>query len=207
MTRGGPAQQSGLTPLHFRPPAGQPPRRAWRWVVASAVVISVLVGIGLAISRAGTQLVRPPSGYRQGDCVVIKAQERDGELHADAAKCNVDPSFTVAKIANQSGDCGADNYTRIRPPFSDVATGRLCLVPNLVVGHCYRFGVPKGMWDLVGCAATLPAAVKITKQVDSGDAGACRDETESLVPGIRTVQVPRQLQYATRTYCYGEPDE
>lgn len=179
---------------------GKPPRHAWRWLLGSVVVVAA--GVGLVTAAVRSHTARSPVGYRQGSCVVLGAEERGGELHGKRVSCDVDPSFIVAKIADESDNCGTVSYTRIRPPFSDVATGRLCLVPNLVVGHCYRFGVPLGMWDLVNCATGGPAAVKVTKRIDSDDPHACPMPYEPPTPGIRTVSIAKELRYPSRVYCY-----
>jgi hypothetical protein len=168
-------------------------------------VIVGAVGAGFAAWGASGHTARSPVGYRQGSCVVVGAEELGGELHGKNVSCAVDPSFTVAKIADQSNNCGAENYTRIRPPFSDVATGRLCLVPNLVVGHCYRYGVPMGTWDLVGCANAGAAAIKVAKRIDTDDPHACPMQYEPPTPGIRTVSMPKALRYPSRVYCYDDP--
>jgi|HubBroStandDraft_3_1064219.scaffolds.fasta_scaffold128422_2 hypothetical protein len=205
MTSGGAGQESGFGPQGVGLRPARSPRPVWRWLVVLAVVVSA--GVVFAVWDATGHAARRPDRYPQGACVVVKAQEPGGELHAQAVRCDVDPSFTVAKVAGRSDNCGADKYTRIRPPFSDVATGRLCLVPNLVVGHCYRFGVPMGMWDLVGCAGAGPATIKVTKRVDTEDPHACPAQTKSLTPGIRTVLMPKQLRYPSRTYCYSDPGD
>ena len=176
--------------------------------VSVGVVVGVLLGVGVTVS-VGTHHGSPGrGGVRPGDCVEVAAPSPDGELHATAASCSRDPSFTVAKFADPMGDCTPRRYDQFAPPFADVATGRLCLVPNLVVGHCYRFGVPVGMWDLVDCAGAGRAAIKVTKRVEVDDPNACPTETPSPTPpgapGIRTLTAPRALPYPSRTYCYGD---
>ena len=204
---GGAAQRSAFGPQGVGLPPPRSPRPVWRWLVLVVLAAVVSAGLGFAVWGATSHAGRRTGGYPQGACVVLKAQERGGELHAQRVRCDVDPSFTVAKVADRSDSCGADGYTRIRPPFSDVATGRLCLVPNLVVGHCYRYGVPRGMWDLVGCEDAGRAAVKVTKRVDSDNPHACPAPTEAPTPGIRTVPMTKQLRYPSLTYCYDDPGD
>ena len=73
-------------------------------------------------------------------------------------------SFTVASLASGADDCR--QYNRFRTPFADATTERLCLVPNLVAGHCYRFGVPLGMLDPVSCDGAGPATFRVTKTIE-----------------------------------------
>jgi hypothetical protein len=120
MTSGGAGQESGFGPQGVGLRPARSPRPVWRWLVVLAVVVSA--GVVFAVWDATGHAARRPDRYPQGACVVVKAQEPGGELHAQAVRCDVDPSFTVAKVAGRSDNCGADKYTRIRPPFSDVAT-------------------------------------------------------------------------------------
>jgi hypothetical protein len=186
MTFGGPAPGTGS--VH------EWPRSPWPRLVPFVVVGMMLAaGIGAAAlvithHRNGT--------YHAGDCVVV-APSAAGELHATEAACDTDPSFTVAKLADRTGACapdGSDGYDRFGPPVADSGTGRLCLVPNLVAGHCYRLGVAVGVWNLVDCAGAGAATIKVTKRLDADDARAC--VPQSQLPA-RTYPAP------PRTYCLG----
>jgi hypothetical protein len=172
------------------------PRAQWPRL-AFFVVVGLM--LGAAIGAAAAMLTNHGhSTYRAGDCVVV-APSTAGELHATEAACDTDPSFTVAKLADTAGDCapdGANAYDRFGPPLADSGTGRLCLVPNLVVGHCYRLGAAVGVWNLVDCTGAGAATVKVTKRFDADDAQAC-------VPGT---QLPARTYAAPpRTYCLGLP--
>ncbi|MGH3563018.1 MAG: hypothetical protein ACRDTN_14815 [Mycobacterium sp.] len=168
--------------------AARPPRYIW-WLVGLAVAVLVGVAAIAMISFAG--YVIQTHGYQVGDCVVVEPAS-DGELHTTRTGCDTDPSFTVAKLADRDGNCALDGYDRFRPPAVDAATGRLCLVPNLVVGHCYRFGVALGVWDLSDCADRAPTVVKVNRRLDTDNAQACSAELPA-----RTYPSP------PRTYCLG----
>ncbi len=200
MTLGGPA----VTPYPDMPGAGLPPRRTsvrtWWLLTVSSVALTAAVVTG---TWATTQH-RAPS--RSAECVVVQARSPGEELHANHAPCSTDPSFTVVKRGGPAGNCGPGRYTQFRPPFADRATGRLCLVPNLVVGHCYRFGVPVGMWELGNCVG--PATIKISLRVEADNPHAC-PVPPSAAPGMaQPAPVPLALAFPSRTYCYTDvPDK
>lgn len=175
-----------------QPDAGRcaPGRRRWPWIVLPAVLAGALLIAGAVAVLGGH---RQHGSYRAGDCVVV-ASSVAGELHAARAACDTDPSFTVAKLTDRADDCAPDDYDRFTPPSADTATGRLCLVPNLVVGHCYRLGVAVGIWNLVDCRGAGPATVKVTDRLDTDDAAAC---------GIAGRLPARSYPTPPRTYCLG----
>lgn len=176
------------------------PRRVRWWTAVLAVF--VVAAVECVVWTAADHGRPTHTGHASGSCVVVTAPSPDAELRAVAAPCDTDPSFTVAGFANQAGDCASRAYTRFRPPFSDDATGRLCLVPNLVVGHCYRFAVPVGMWQLVACAGSGPAVVRVTKRIEAEDQHACPADTSPPTPGIRRLSAPQAMPYPSRTYCF-----
>ncbi len=175
------------------------------WWLFAVLGAALTVGVELMVWVGTRQVDSRHSGSAAARCVVVAAPSPDAELHASPARCDTDPSFTVARLADRRGECTPTRYIQFRPPFADVATGRLCLVPNLVVGHCYRFGVPVGMWELAKCAGAGWATIKVTKRVDADDPHACPSDPEPAVPGIRTVAVAPALAYPSRTYCYHDP--
>lgn len=191
------------TPHPDVPGAGLPPRRTsvrtWWLLTLFSVALTAAVVTGtwaIAQHRAPT---------RSAECVVVHARSPGGELDAYQAPCRTDPSFTVVKRGDAAGSCGPGRYTQFRPPFADRATGRLCLVPNLVVGHCYRFGVPIGMWELGSCIG--PATIKISSRVEAENPRAC-PVPPSAAPGMaQPAPVPLALAFPSRTYCYADvPD-
>src|ERR1700735_2619517 len=99
------------------------PRRVRWWFVVLAVL--AVAGVEGAVWAAAGHRRPPHTGYAKGSCVVVTAPSPDAELRAATAPCDTDPSFFVADFANQAGDCSSRAYTRFRPPFADIATGRL----------------------------------------------------------------------------------
>ncbi|OBI49745.1 hypothetical protein A5707_16115 [Mycobacterium kyorinense] len=164
------------------------PPRPWRWLVAAGLGVLVGVAIGAMIPAVSSHQAH---GYRVGDCVVVEPTS-GGELHTTRTGCDTDPSFTVAKLADRAGDCAANGYDRFRPPIADAATAKLCLVPNLVAGHCYRLGTAVGVWDLSNCADRGPTTIKVSSRLETDNAQAC--SSDGYLPA-RTYPSP------PRTYC------
>jgi hypothetical protein len=190
MTFGSPRPYSGW----YASGAGAWPQSRFPRIVLFAVF--AVIGLMLPVGVGAAALVATGhrhGTYHVGECVVV-ASSAAGELHATKAGCDTDPSFTVAKMTDHAGGCAPTGYDNFRPPSADPATGRLCLVPNLVVGHCYQLGAAVGMWSLVNCAGAGPATVKVAERLDTNDAQACT--SDNLLPA-RTYPAP------ARTYCLG----
>lgn len=184
MTFGGPNPDPGWwAPVPYPEPVRRP----------RLVLPAILAGI-LLVAATVTAVVtghHHDRAYRAGDCVVVTSAAA-GELHAARVNCDTDPSFTVAKLTSRAGDCAPDDYDRFVPPSADTGTGRLCLVPNLVVGHCYRLGIAVGIWNLVNCAGAGPATIQVTGRLDTADPSACG-----------TGLPARSYPAPPRTYCLG----
>jgi hypothetical protein len=190
-------------PHRHQPDRPVPPQRPapggrhFRWwpVEAVAAALALAAGAGFAIHAITTHSQVPrqtaQDGYRIGACVQLKPSP-SGELHAANTSCDTDPSFVVSTFADTAGHCNPDRFDRFGPPFADAQTGTLCLEPNLVAGHCYRFGTPVGMWEPADCAQPGPAVIKVTKRVDVDDDNACPNSQGQLA-----------MPYPSppRTYC------
>ena len=156
------------------------------------MALAVAAGGGVVVHAITTSPGRAErAGYRINDCVDI-APSADGLLHASKTSCNTDPSFEVSAYADAAGHCRPDRFDRFGPPRADPDTGTLCLEPNLLAGHCYRFGDPVGMWKSADCGAAGPAVIKVTKRVDVDDDTAC-----STGAGELAMAYPAP----PRTYC------
>ena len=169
------------------------PARRFRWWPV-ALGLGVILGVAFAVTIPMVSgLAERALGYQTGDCVVVEPTA-GGELHTRATGCGTDPSFTVAGFADQAGTCSPQGYERFRSPLADGVTGELCLVPNLVAGHCYRFGVAVGIWNVSDCVSAVPAVIKVEKRLDTDDARACSPRS----------QLPARVYPAPqRTYCLG----
>jgi hypothetical protein len=82
----------GRTATWFRTTGCRPATGPLTTTCIAGVVsaVSVAVGVGFAVWEATGHAARRPNGYRQGDCVVVKAHERGGELNDKAVRCDVD---------------------------------------------------------------------------------------------------------------------
>lgn len=158
-------------------------RRAWV-LIAGAVVVAAIVG-----STAFAVDDTPASDtIGVGDCVVIPPLKTDA-MHATKQPCSADVSFTVGALAD-SGTCPG-RYHHFPTPFADPETATLCLVPNLVVDHCYSYGIPSDMVDLVDCEDPT-ANFRVTAAFDADDATLCPDVKDHYA---WTYSAP------ARTYC------
>jgi hypothetical protein len=138
-------------------------------------VIAAVTAIAVVTNLVGR--MRQDAGFHVGDCVSVSAGT-SGELRATDTQCNTDLSYTVGAMASQAGDCVPDSYDQFRIPFADSLTSQLCLVPNLVVGHCYKFGIPMGKLDAVSCSSADKGMLRIATRLDVDDTEACPDKKQ-----------------------------
>lgn len=178
-------------PPQYGPP---PPARRPGWYVFAgiAAVVAAATAVAIAVAVAPRE---QHADYQVSDCVSVSA-DGSGELRATHTSCSADLSYTVGALANEDGDCVPDRYDQFRSPFADPATERLCLVPNLVVGHCYRIGIPMGKLDPVDCSRSRPAVFRVTKRLDVSDLDACPDEKSQFAMAYPS---------PARTYCAEMP--
>jgi hypothetical protein len=163
-------------PPSYPPPARRPARsnRGLYIFIGVTAVIAVVTVVAVVTTVVGRS---KDTGMRVGDCVAVSAAT-SGELRATTTKCDTDLSYTIGAMANQTGDCVPDRYDQFRVPFADSQTSQLCLVPNLVVGHCYKFGIPMGRLDAVSCSGADKGMLRIAKKLDVDDTEGCADKTQ-----------------------------
>ncbi len=137
--------------------------RGWYIVAGIAALIFAATAAAITISLSGRHQQHTDLGV--GECVSL-SPDASGELMPTHTSCATDMSFTIGALADDVGNCVPDQFDRFRAPFADAATERLCLVPNLTVGHCYRLGVPVGMLDPADCSVGGPAVFRVTKRVE-----------------------------------------
>lgn len=130
-----------------------------------------------------------------GECVVLHGDGRADPLSAAAVDCDRGMSYTVATHTDVAGNCPppADGTVFVEP-FADRLTARLCLVPNLVVSHCYEFGIPTGIFGQTDCVGAGVAAIRIEERFEVSDANACTNPSRAM----RYRSIPR-------TYCLSYP--
>lgn len=200
MTFGSPQPNFGWwVPAAGSPPGGWPstpppssPPLLRLVLLALVVVVSLTLPIGVGVA-ALVATGKRNGAYHVGDCVMM-ASSTGGELKATRAECDTDASFTVGTMVDRTGDCAPTGYDHFPPPSADAGTGRLCLVPNLVVGHCYRLGVAVGVWNLADCTSADAAMIRVTDRFDVEDEQVCTSEDQL---SVRTYPAP------PRTYCLG----
>ena len=174
-------------PPQYGPPL---PARCPGWYVFAGIAAVVAAATAVAVAPREQH-----ADYQVSDCVSVSA-DGSGELRATHTSCSADLSYTVGALANEDGDCVPDRYDQFRSPFADPATERLCLVLNLVVGHCYRIGIPMGKLDPVDCSRSRPAVFRVTKRLDVSDLDACPDEKSQFAMAYPS---------PARTYCAEMP--
>ncbi|WP_156212769.1 LppU/SCO3897 family protein [Lentzea aerocolonigenes] len=135
-------------------------------IVLAAVVVAVAAGFVFVKFSGGPQA-------KAGECVALA--NRNGD-HADVtgAGCGTDVKFKVGKVlADGTSSCpaGDDDYVQVVP---NAGSGKLCLLPNLAEGVCYRPADDEDSWIKVECKGE--ETVKVTKVFASaGDDAACPD--------------------------------
>ncbi|MGK2881102.1 MAG: hypothetical protein ACSLE6_10010 [Mycobacterium sp.] len=166
---------------------------------AAAGVIVALAAAGCAAASparqqdSGAAKVRGPVPV--GECVVLHGDGRADPLSAAAVDCDAAMSYTVSAHTDVTGECPppGDGSVFVEP-FGDRLTARLCLVPNLAVGHCYAFGTPLSRYEPIDCVTTDVATIRIEQRFEVSDADACNDPSRATV-----------YQAVPRTYCVSYP--
>ncbi|MFI9010382.1 hypothetical protein ACIGNX_24415 [Actinosynnema sp. NPDC053489] len=177
ITPAGPAAVPGARPTPDDDPAANPRRDGRRILIA--VLVLVLLGI---IAFGVWSLTRGGSHAEAGDCVSVSAQQ-DDRADVETQDCSTDQaSFKVGKVLDASdATCPEDGlYTEI-VPTDDAGDGyKLCLLPNMVEGGCYKADEGTGF---VKTACSGPETIKVTKVVKgSADLAACPDGAGMAYP-------------------------
>ena len=112
--------------------------------------------------------------YAIGDCLVL-AQDGIGVKDA-AAECDTDPSYLVAGRIGGDDTCPNEHYTAFEVTAGGSSGGKLCLVENLVPGHCYETEMISKVTKLVDCSrgSMFTPMYRVVTRHDTGDA-ACPD--------------------------------
>lgn len=138
----------------------------------------VLVIAALAVAVAAAFVyVEFAGGLRAkaGECVTVTngTEVATTGCGADNAK------FKVGRVLTDSGgNCpaGDDEYVQVVPKSGG---GKLCLLPNLVEGVCYRPADDEDSWGRATC--TGEETVKVTKVIPvAGDGSGCPDDADLL---------------------------
>lgn len=145
-------------------------------------------------SKANKEL----DSYATGECVTMsKADQGIGNIELTKSACDIDPSYTVASRIDASGKCPNENYSEYSLSVNYETAGKLCLVENLAVDHCYE---TEFMTNITKLKATCTGGLansnpfKVVSRVESEGAPCPGDSTA--------------VTYAqpARTYCVSPLD-
>ncbi|MCE6994171.1 hypothetical protein LZG04_04995 [Saccharothrix sp. S26] len=147
------------------------------------VLIGVLVVLLIGLVAYGVRyLTSDAANAEVGDCVSVSA-ESDNRADVDTLDCSADrASYKVGKVLDQAdATCPEDGlYTEI-VPTSGVGDGyKLCLLPNMAEGSCYKPDDGSGFvkTDCVG-----PETIKVIKVMQGvADLEACPDGAGMAYP-------------------------
>ncbi|MEU4763541.1 hypothetical protein AB0H12_09810 [Actinosynnema sp. NPDC023794] len=147
------------------------------------ILIGVLVVLLIGIVVYGVRyLTSDPANAEVGDCVSVAA-EADNRAEVDTLDCSADEaSYKVGKVLEATdATCPEDGlYTEI-VPAARVGDGyKLCLLPNMAEGACYK---PDEGTGFVKTGCTGPETIKVIKVIEgSADLEACPDGAGMAYP-------------------------
>lgn len=147
------------------------------------ILIGVLVVLLIGIVVYGVRyLTSDPANAEVGDCVSVSA-EADNRAEVDTLDCSADEaSYKVAKVLETTdATCPEDGlYTEIVPAASVGDGYKLCLLPNMAEGSCYK---PDEGTGFVKTGCTGPETIKVVKVIEgSADLEACPDGAGMAYP-------------------------
>ncbi|MFI9815213.1 LppU/SCO3897 family protein [Saccharothrix variisporea] len=137
----------------------------------------------LAVVTAGYFVLRERAAADAGDCVSIGRQDENNRADVKTLGCDEDAaSFKVGKVLDKSDEaCPEDGlYTEVSPAASAGDGYKLCLLPNMSEGSCYK---PDEGTGFVKTDCTGPETIKVTKVIkDSVDLSQCPDSAGMSYP-------------------------
>lgn len=164
-----------------------------RLAVAVAVFVAVTAfSAWRAHNNAGKQLEK----YTTGDCLILT--QKGLGVEDTEAPCGADPSYMVVSHIDGNAPCPNDNYVTFETTAAGDTVGKLCLVDNLVPGHCYRSQIASQVTELVACdrgsSLSIPT-FKVVSRHETGDAACEQNQV--------TIAYPEPSP--GRTYCTAAP--
>ncbi|WP_077005619.1 LppU/SCO3897 family protein [Saccharothrix sp. ALI-22-I] len=152
-------------------------------VNVTKIVIGVLVLLLIGIGVVGVfYLFSGSTNAEAGDCVSLTA-EADNRAEVETLDCDEDKaSYKVGKVLEATEDtCPEEGlYTEIAPAGSVGDGFKLCLLPNMAEGACYK---PDEGTGFVKTDCTGPETIKVTKVIQgSTDTNACPDAAGMSYP-------------------------
>ncbi|AKS31194.1 hypothetical protein [Mycolicibacterium goodii] len=181
-----------------------PPAQRW-WRRKSVRIAFVVIGTTLIIlakfsmaekreeQRSASQARQEISSFLVGDCVTISPRSRDTGEDIQRSSCTTDPSYTVGAVNETDQPCANQNYVAFTWTVNETNTvGRLCLVENLTVDHCYHQQPGTDLLEQVDCATDDDTAYRVVQRFDTADTTQCPPETSAY-----------DYPAPARTYCLG----
>ncbi|SHE78657.1 LppU/SCO3897 family protein [Streptoalloteichus hindustanus] len=171
------------------PPAPAPPAR--KKTNPLKIVVPVLVAL-LAIGGIAYTYFNDGASAKVGDCASVSGNAKDAKYQA--LDCGNDKAtYKVAKVLeNPSDSCPSGDYDTYTQTARRGKDFKLCLMPNLQEGSCYKVGEDGKDITKVACGAE--ATIKISKVVrDKADEAACGDDKAFAYPEPAT------------TFCLTQP--
>lgn len=147
------------------------------------ILIGVLAVLLIGIVVYGVRDLTSDAAHAEvGDCVSVSA-ESDNRAEVDTLDCSADrASYKVGKVLDTTdATCPEDGlYTEI-VPAGGVGDGyKLCLLPNMAEGSCYK---PDDGSGFVKTECVGPETIKVIKVVQgSADLEACPDGAGMAYP-------------------------
>lgn len=181
-----------------------PAKQRW-WRRKGVRVAMVVIGTALVIlakfslaekreeQRAASEAKHEITSFAVGDCVTIGSGTPEKGNDIQRGPCTTDPSYTVGVVMETDQPCPNQNYIGYKWTVGDTDTvGRLCLVENLAVGHCYHPQPGTDLLEQLDCSVSDDKTYKVVHRIDSDSAGQCPAETNAY-----------NYPAPPRTYCLG----
>ncbi|MGA5540362.1 hypothetical protein ACPCIR_00795 [Mycobacterium sp. NPDC051198] len=172
--------------------------KPWWQRILKRLGIAIIAFIAVAAFqawRAHDNAAKQLDKYAVGDCLTLA---KDGiQVEDTKAHCEKDPSYTVASRTDGDGSCPNDNYVTFEVTSGGDTAGRLCLVENMVAGHCYQTDLASSVTELVDCArgSIITPTVEVLSRQDDG-AATC---------GANQIAITYPEPAPGRTYCTPGP--
>ena len=179
VTPAGPTAAPDARPVPDADGAGKKPGSGGRTVL---IGVLVLLAIGL-VAYGVWHIIGDRAAAEAGDCVSVTSETDDNRAEVDKLDCGADrASYKVGKVLEASDStCPEDGiYTEIVPAGSAGDGYRLCLLPNMAEGACYK---PDEGSGFARTECTGPETIKVTKVIQgSTDLAACPDGAGMAYP-------------------------
>ncbi|MEU7529893.1 hypothetical protein AB0A74_29485 [Saccharothrix sp. NPDC042600] len=148
------------------------------------LLIGVLAVVVLAaVAVAGYFVVSERATADAGDCVSIGRQDENNRADVKTLDCDDNAaSYKVGKVLGKSDEACPEEglYTEVSPAASVGDGYKLCLLPNMAKGACYK---PDEGTGFVKTECTGPETIKVTDVIEGDiDLSRCPDSAGMSYP-------------------------